>query len=146
MGTDGVALQFSAQKVMTLRVLVGQKKTVGQVPEGWLVIIPILGGSFEGPNIRGRVCPGGADWYVTQSETRCHVLARYWIETDDGAVLSIENEGWLDTRERDAVIRTNPRILCDLNGPYASLVGYNYIGELCGIAPDCVEVTIWKLN
>ncbi len=135
-----------AERVMTLRVEVGQSLAVGQVPEGRLAIIPITGGSFEGPGIRGKVHAGGADWNVTCSETLGHVLARYWIETDDGAVIAVENEGWLDPREQNARLKTTPRFQCDVNGRYAHLLRGCYAGELRGLTPNAVEVVVWKLR
>ncbi len=135
-----------AQRLMTLKVEVGENRVVGQVPEGRLTIIPITGGSFEGPEIRGTVCAGGADWNVAISETLGHVLARYWIEADDGAIIAVENEGWLDPREHNAILRTTPRFQCDVNGPYAHLLRGCYAGELRGLGPNAVEVVVWKLH
>ena len=134
-----------ADKVMSLTVEVGASLPVGRVPEGLLTIIPIIGGTFEGPGIRGKVCAGGADWNTRVSDSLGHVLARYWIQTDDGAVICVENEGWLNPADTHAVLRTTPRFTCDANGPYAHLNCGCYAGELKGIAPDMVEITVWKL-
>ena len=131
---------------MTLRVEVGESKRVGHVPEGELVIIPITGGTFLGEHIRGTVCPGGADWNVTVSQELCHVLARYWIQTDDGAVIAIENEGWLDLQHPQATLRTTPRFCCDQSGPYAYLMRGLYAGELRGLGDNGVEIVVWKLG
>lgn len=139
-------MTFAAQHVMTLRVTVGPEQVVGQTPQGRLVIIPITGGTFEGVGIRGRVCPGGADWNVTAAGSLSHVLARYWLEADDGAVIAVENEGWLDSGDTSAVWRTTPRFQCDVNGKYASLVTGGYVGELRGVAPDRVEIMVWRLS
>ena len=54
--------------VMTLRVQVGTPLEVGQVPRGRRRVIPILGGTFEGPTIRGNVLPGGADWQIVRAD------------------------------------------------------------------------------
>jgi Protein of unknown function (DUF3237) len=35
---------------------------VGAAPEGTRRVVPISGGTFEGPRLRGTVLPGGADW------------------------------------------------------------------------------------
>jgi hypothetical protein len=131
---------------MTLRVTVGPGLPVGQGPGGWLTVIPITGGTFEGPGLRGLVCAGGADWNTRVTDTLHHVLARYWIQTDGGAVICVENEGWLDARAQGAVLRTTPRFTCDLHGPVAHLNHGCYAGELTGVAPDCVEVTVWRLT
>jgi hypothetical protein len=56
-------------------------------------VIPITGGSFEGPEIRGVVLPGGADWNLRRSDGVAEIWARYTLQTDDGALISITNAG-----------------------------------------------------
>ena len=52
----------------TINVQVGAPTELGQVPRGRRRIIPILGGTFEGPGIRGKVVPGGADWQIVRAD------------------------------------------------------------------------------
>ena len=138
-------MELQANILMTLNVRVEQPRIVGQTPEGKLSIIPIIGGTFEGPTLRGEVCPGGADWN-TVSGSHCHVLARYWLQTDDGAILSITNEGRFAAEDEAAVIRTTPRFSCDINGRYAFLNNGTYAGELRGGDNNSVNIVIWKLT
>ena len=35
---------------------------VGDVPEGKRRVVPVSGGTFTGPRLRGTLVPGGADW------------------------------------------------------------------------------------
>lgn len=46
--------------VMEARVTVGAVLDIGRAPAGERRIIPITGGAFDGPGLRGRVLPGGA--------------------------------------------------------------------------------------
>lgn len=46
--------------VVQLHVTLGQVYSVGKTTHGTRTIIPITGGTFEGPNIKGEVLPGGA--------------------------------------------------------------------------------------
>jgi hypothetical protein len=139
-------MHLDAEKVMSLNVELGDAKVVGQTIEGLLTIIPIIGGTFEGPQLEGRVCAGGADWNTIVSETIAHVHAKYWIETDDHVVISVENEGYIDQLRRDAVIRTTPRFLCDLQSRYAFLAKDTFAGELVGGNNNSVDITIFKLS
>jgi hypothetical protein len=45
-----------------VQIEIDSRIVVGQTPEGLRSITPVGGGLFEGPRLRGRVRPGGADW------------------------------------------------------------------------------------
>ncbi|MBR1584287.1 MAG: DUF3237 family protein [Clostridia bacterium] len=46
--------------VTRLHVTLSPSVAVGDTPRGALQIIPMTGGTAEGPEFTGRVCPGGA--------------------------------------------------------------------------------------
>lgn len=48
--------------IFAANVLVGPPLDCGDVGKGARRIVPITGGEFLGPSIRGKVLPGGADW------------------------------------------------------------------------------------
>ena len=77
----------------TIRVQVGPPTELGQVPRGRRRIIPILGGTFEGPNIRGKVVPGGADWQIVRGDGFAELDTRYMLQTDSGQLIYIQNAG-----------------------------------------------------
>lgn len=77
----------------TIRVQVGPPTELGQVPRGRRRIIPILGGTFEGPNIRGKVVPGGADWQIVRADGLAELDTRYMLQTDAGQPIYIQNAG-----------------------------------------------------
>jgi len=79
--------------VMTLRVGIAAPLDVGEVGIGVREVIPITGGTFEGPAIRGTVLPGGADWTLTRPDGVSEIWARYTLQTDDGVLISIINAG-----------------------------------------------------
>jgi hypothetical protein len=56
-------------------------------------IVPILGGRVAGPELKGRVLAGGADFQVLRSATLTELEARYAIETDEGDKVYVENFG-----------------------------------------------------
>lgn len=138
-------MELNAEKIMSIHVELGKVRNVGKTTEGNLVIIPITGGTFEGALLKGRVCSGGADWNTTVSDEICHVFAKYWIKTDDGEVISIENEGYMNLERKDAVIRTTPRFQCDLKGRYAFLAMDTFSGNLKGGTDNSVDITIYRL-
>jgi hypothetical protein len=78
---------------LTLRVQVGAPVELGQVPRGRRRIIPILGGTFEGPDIRGRVLAGGADWQIVRQDGLAELDTRYTLQADGGGLIYIQNAG-----------------------------------------------------
>src|SRR5580765_525933 len=66
---------------------------LGTTPKGTRKIVPICGGSFEGPAIKGTVLPGGYDWQLVRSDGVAEIEARYVLKTDDNALITIVNTG-----------------------------------------------------
>ena len=76
-----------------MRATVGSPQEVGQVRGGRRRIVPITGGTFEGPGIRGKVVPGGADWQTIQADGFSELDTRYTIQTDAGGLVYVQNAG-----------------------------------------------------
>jgi Protein of unknown function (DUF3237) len=76
-----------------LRVEVGAPLEVGQLPQGFRRIVPILRGTFEGPGIKGRVVLGGADWQMIGADGFSKLDTRYTLETDSGRLIYVQNAG-----------------------------------------------------
>ena len=64
---------------------------VGQTPIGKRNIVPITGGTFEGPGLRGKIMPGGWDWQLTHPSGCFDLHADYMIQTDDGVIMGIRH-------------------------------------------------------
>jgi hypothetical protein len=56
-------------------------------------VIPITGGTFEGPQIKGALLPGGADWQLIRPDGLTEVEALYLLRTDDGVTIQVRNRG-----------------------------------------------------
>ena len=66
----------------------------GEMLAGRRRIIPITGGTVEGPRLGGTVLPGGAaDWQKIRRDGVAEIVARYAIEARDGAILTVVNRG-----------------------------------------------------
>jgi hypothetical protein len=81
--------------VYTAAVTIAPIEQVGATANGMQRIIPITGGTFEGPKIRGSVIPGGADWNLARTDGTAAVEAYYFLRTDDGVIIKIVNKGVL---------------------------------------------------
>lgn len=71
------------------RIAPGTASKDGQRRDIW----PIIGGKFEGRNIRGTVVPGGGDFPVMRPDGVVVVDALYRLKTDDGVTIIIHNKG-----------------------------------------------------
>jgi len=76
-----------------VRATVGPPMEVGDVAQGRRRIVPITGGTFEGPTVRGRVMAGGADWQIIRADGFSELDTRYTLETDKGQIIYVQNAG-----------------------------------------------------
>ena len=92
-------MKLEADLIMNLRVDIGTFQELGETSHGNLKVIPITGGSFSGPQLKGTIVPGGADWNKLMGGSVRHIFAKYTLLTDDGEYISIENEGYSEENE-----------------------------------------------
>ena len=139
-------VSLQADEIMRLHIKLGAIEIVGPTGSGRLQVIPIIGGTFAGEKINGKVAPGGADWNTTRQEGIAHVLAKFLLETDDGEFIAIENEGLIDP-SLESVIKTKATFMANNDGKYSYLNHGIYVGELAGTpnAKDSVEIVIYKM-
>ena len=84
--------------VLQLKVTLGEAYTCGETQHGQRTIIPITGGTFEGPNIKGTIINGGADYQLNYKATgRTELEAIYCIKTDDGVNIHVRNRGIINS-------------------------------------------------
>ncbi len=79
--------------VCELTVKIAPALTVGETPHGTRRIIPITGGTFVGPNMKGTIINGGADWQVVRKDGTTELNALYTLQTDDGTLIYVNNKG-----------------------------------------------------
>lgn len=78
----------------TLSVQAGPVLNPGAGRVGQRRIVPIAGGRVSGPRINGRILPGGADWMTISQDGVVLMDARYALETDDGAIIDLIDQGY----------------------------------------------------
>jgi len=81
---------------MTLHLNTAPTQDIGAGPHGTRITFPIVGGSFEGDRLRGRVLPGGDDWTTTRRDGVVELDLRIILEADDGALVYMTFEGIRD--------------------------------------------------
>ena len=88
-----VSIEPTLRLLYTSSVELDPPMVVGGTPYGERRIIPIKGGAFAGPRLSGKILPGGADWQVIRTDGAAELEARYTLQTDDGALIYVLNQG-----------------------------------------------------
>ena len=98
----------------------------------------IIGGKFWGPNIKGTVIPGGADFPVVRRDGVVVVDALYSLRTDDGTIIMIHNRG-LGYDKRDEKYRLVPEFTVN-EGKYDWLNKSIFVGTLVSDIPESMRL------
>lgn len=96
--------------LFTLRLTTAPTQEIGPTPHGTRFTFPVIGGTFEGERLRGKVLPGGDDWAIKRADGVMELDLRVTLETDDGALIHMTFEGIRDDSAAGApYFRTLPR-------------------------------------
>ena len=68
---------------------------IGEMHRGKRIVGEVTGGTFEGPRMKGKILPGGADWVVQRADGVRVLDVRFTLETDDGALIYVSYPGYL---------------------------------------------------
>src|SRR5260370_22256924 len=85
---------LSEKPIFVIHSPLGDIQKLGNTPYGERRIISILGGTVEGPKLKGKVLSGGADWQIVRADGVVHLQARYTIETETGGQILVDAEGY----------------------------------------------------
>ena len=144
--------------LLRIRVTLEPIRDLGVTPLGRRRIIGITGGSFSGPKMAGKVLPGGADWQVIRPDGSAYLDARYTLETDDGALIYVNNKGYRhgpkDVIERMARGEdVDPSLYYMRATPWfeTSAPKYDWLNRTICVAsgarkPDCVELEFFEVK
>lgn len=145
--------------VCELQVTTSETQVVGKTAHGERRIIPITGGTFEGPLLKGTVLSGGADYqFVNPENTRTEIEAIYSIKTDDGYLIHIRNEGVVfrtpEVMEKlgkgeapdwnEIYFRAAPKFEAPMDSPYNWMNNAIFV---CKGVPtnDYVSIQVWQV-
>src|ERR1700752_2913351 len=85
--------QLATKYVFTITARIGEVTSAGEIGTGVRRIISIVGGEVKGEGINGTVFAFGADFQIIRPNELIELEAKYAFETDDGAVVYVENKG-----------------------------------------------------
>lgn len=81
---QGIESEF----LFKLNLSIGSPIDIGKIPIGQRVIYPIIGGTFEGPKLKGEVKAFGADWILRLDSITTKIDVRLMLKTEDGEIIS----------------------------------------------------------
>ena len=87
---DALKMEFAFKAEITVDKIMD----LGTTQHGNRRIIPITGGKFEGPDIKGVIVPGGADWQIVRTDGVAELEARYTLRSDDDGLIYVVNKGY----------------------------------------------------
>ena len=139
--------------VVELKVKCEGAYQVGQTSHGNRFIIPIVGGTFEGPQMKGTILPGGADYQLQDNaHGRTELEAIYSIRTDDGVNIHVRNRGLICTGQDSEgrpqfYFRTAPQFEAPMDSKYAWLNNAIYVCQpSMGGEQGFICLKVWKVK
>ena len=120
---------------------------LGHGPLGERHMVPIIGGTFEGPGLKGRVLRGGADRQLLRADGVRMLDALYEMQTDDGAILTVHNQVLTRVDAAGKPYRFSHITITAPQGPYDWLNQHVYVGTLNSLQParHAVVIRAWRL-
>ena len=108
---------------------------LGEGPLGTRRIVPITGGQFAGPRLRGKVMPGGADRQLVRKDGARMLHAVYELQTEDGAVITVDNRVLIVDQANGGRYAFSSIDLTAPEGPHGWLNDGVYVGTLDSLQP-----------
>jgi len=79
-------------KIYRLEASLGQPLDLGSIAQGRRRIVPLVEGTFSGPELRGTLVPGvSADWQIILADGTALGDIRYALRTDRGDLLYVQS-------------------------------------------------------
>lgn len=132
-GPPGETSPLRTEFVLEIHASIAPALTIGPSGDGVKRLIPITGGTFEGPRLRGEIIPGGADWQVDRPDGVTEVEARYTLKAGDGTLVSVVNRGLIvagpTATGEPRYVRTVPEFEAPV-GPHDWLNKAIFVGSL----------------
>src|SRR3979411_1798043 len=84
---------MASRPLRTVKIAAAPPQKLGTVPHGIRSIVPVTGGDFEGPRLRGKGRAGGVDWLLLRPDGVLELDLRITLETDDHALIYMTFQG-----------------------------------------------------
>jgi hypothetical protein len=134
--------------LMELKVTLDAPRNIQPIEGGQRQFIPITGGTFEGPRLRGTIIPGGGDQQYYDNATHTNNLeAKYDIRTDDGVVIHVCNVGFAHSQPNDSpYFVTSPRFEAPKDSQYEFLNRSIFVCKPGKPMKKGISLLIWQVK
>jgi hypothetical protein len=109
---------------------------LGRGPLGQRRMVPITGGVFQGPRIKGKVLPGGADRQLVRADGVRILNALYELQTEDGAIITVNNRVMIEQRQDGSNYAFSHLDITAPEGPHGWLNHLIFVGTLQSMRPQ----------
>lgn len=116
---------FKTEFMWDAKVKIANMIDLGESKRGVRRVIPITGGTFSGPKIKGEVLSGGEDCQLVRPDGDTELNARYLLKTDDGYVIQVVNKALMHTDAKTKAFYC--KSVLDLEAPKSS--PYDYLNH-----------------
>lgn len=103
--------QIDVEHLFTMTAELGDSSSalIRNGPAGTRFVVPVSGGSFEGPRLRGRIVPPGGDWVWSRPNRIAKLDVRLLLVTDDDQSILMTYQGiGTPTDDGPTQLRTAP--------------------------------------
>jgi len=141
--------------LMTYRAELKPPQDIGNTAFGNRAIYDVTGGTFEGPELKGKLLPSGGDWILLDEKGVGRLDVRASFETDDGALIYVQYFGIVeldpnnlepteDSKFGDSYFMTQPRF-------ETSDSRYDWLNRIVAVGegrplPNAVEYKVYQLK
>lgn len=116
---------------------------LGPSPWGERRMVPIAGGTFEGPGLKGKVLPGGADRQLIRRDGARSLDAVYELQTHDGVIISVRNRVLVrPPKDGSGRYAFSTLEIVAPEGRYGWLNDHVHVGTLDSLRPERAAVVI----
>jgi Protein of unknown function (DUF3237) len=148
------ALEYAATLSVRLAPLIDLERG----PQGHRRLVPIVGGTLEGPLLNGEVLAGGMDNQVLWTTTLTELHAHYAVRLEDGALMYVDNAGVRSGSEEDMLAlargeRVDPERIYFRTAPRLSstAAGWEWLARtlFLGVGtrePDSVRLDVYRVG
>ena len=100
-------LPLKSEFLFRVVLSVGAPQSVGATRNGELRIVPVTGGTAEGPRFKGQVLPGtAADWLRVDADGTAHMDVRLTLKAEGGGIVYMHYTG-IRTGSAEVLARLN---------------------------------------